>query len=124
EAYRVINAEGDGLPGVVIDRYGDMLSVEAFSLGMYQRAEAIVQSLATRMGIQHWVVRPGPATLEQEGFAAEGFSSPKSPRKVLVREHDIQYEVSPFEGHKTGFFCDQRDNRLRLRDFCRGKTVL
>lgn len=123
-AYRVANAEGDGLPGIVIDRYGDVLSLEVFSLGMYQRAEAIAQTLTSQMGLSHWVVRPGPATLEQEGFAAEGFSSAGAPRKVQVREHDVTYEINPFDGHKTGFFCDQRDNRLRLRHYCRGMSVL
>jgi len=123
-AYRILHAEGDSLPGIVADRYGDVLSVEAFSLGMYQRAEAIAQALAEHLSVPHWVVRPGPATLEQEGFAAGGFSSPDAPRKVQVNEHGVNYEVHPFEGHKTGFFCDQRDNRRRLRSFCRGKTVL
>ncbi|WP_437230336.1 class I SAM-dependent rRNA methyltransferase [Planctomicrobium sp. SH661] len=123
-AYRVINAEGDSLPGIVVDRYGDLLSLEVFSLGMYQRAEAIAQSLAKRMQIPHWVVRPGPATLEQEGFTAEGFSSPGARSKVQIREHGVAFEINPTEGHKTGFFCDQRDNRLRLREFCKGKTVL
>jgi len=123
-AYRVINAEGDSLPGIVVDRYGDVLSLEAFSLGMYQRAEAIAQILSARMSIPHWVVRPGPATLEQEGFSVEGFASPGAPRKVLIREHEIAYEINPFDGHKTGFFCDQRDNRLLLRNFCHGKSVL
>jgi 23S rRNA (cytosine1962-C5)-methyltransferase len=124
DAYRLVHAEGDGLPGIVIDRYRDVLSVEAFSLGMYQRAEAIAQSLASRMNVPHWVVRPGPYTLEQEGFAAEGFSSPQAPRKVQIAEHGVQYELSPAAGHKTGFFCDQRENRLQLRDFCRGQSVL
>jgi Predicted SAM-dependent methyltransferases len=124
QAYRVIHAEGDGLPGIVVDRYGDLLSLEVFSLGMYQRAEAIATMLARKMSVPHWVVRPGPATLEQEGFTAEGFASSGAPKKVSVTEHGVMFEVSPFEGHKTGFFCDQRDNRVRLRDFCKGKTVL
>jgi len=124
DAYRVVHAEGDSLPGVVADRYGDVLSLEAFSLGMYQRAEAIARLLAEQLSIPHWVVRPGPATLDQEGFAVDGFSSEQAPRKVQVQEHGVSYEVHPFEGHKTGFFCDQRDNRLRLRAFCEGKSVL
>lgn len=123
-AYRVVHAEGDFLPGIVIDRYDDLLSVEAFTLGMYQRAEAIVQTLATSLRLKHWVVRPGPQALDQEGFLAEGFASPKAPEKVQIREHGVTYELNPFAGHKTGFFCDQRENRLRLRDFCKGKKVL
>ncbi|WP_437185050.1 class I SAM-dependent rRNA methyltransferase [Planctomicrobium sp. SH668] len=123
-AYRIINAEGDALPGVMVDLYGGVLSLEAFSLGMYQRSEAIARTIAEKLDIQHWVVRPGPATLDHEGFLADGFSSPNAPSKVQIREHDVIFEVNPFDGHKTGFFCDQRDNRLALRDYCRGKTVL
>jgi 23S rRNA (cytosine1962-C5)-methyltransferase len=91
---------------------------------MYQRGEAIARRLAELAGLAHWVVRPGPSTLEQEGFAAEGFASPGAPEKVQIREHGVRYELSPAAGHKTGFFCDQRENRLRLREFCRGKSVL
>ncbi len=123
-AYRLVNAEGDGLPGMVADRYDDVLALEIFSLGMYQRGEAIARRLAELAGLAHWVVRPGPSTLEQEGFAAEGFASPGAPEKVQIREHGVRYELSPAAGHKTGFFCDQRENRLRLREFCRGKSVL
>lgn len=123
-AYRVINADGDGLPGLVADRYADVLSLEVFSLGMFQRAEAIARSLSGKLGTPHWIVRPGPQTLEQEGFLADGFESGKTPEKVRIREHGLDYEVLPFAGHKTGFFCDQRENRLRLRQFCSGKSVL
>lgn len=124
QAYRVINAEGDNLPGLVVDRFDDVLSIEAFSLGMYQRAEAIGRALAELVQVPHWVVRPGPQTLEQEGFAAEGFASAGAPAKVRIEEHGVTFEVAPSAGHKTGFFCDQRENRRRLRDCCAGRTVL
>ncbi len=123
-AYRIVNAEGDFLPGLVVDRYDDVLSLETFTLGMYQRGEAIAQTIASSLGLKHWIVRPGPAVMEQEGFMADGFASPKCPEKITIREHGVNYEVTPSEGHKTGFFCDQRENRLRLRDFCKGKSVL
>ncbi|WP_437201924.1 class I SAM-dependent rRNA methyltransferase [Planctomicrobium sp. SH664] len=123
-AYRLLNAEGDHLPGLVADRFDNIISIEAFTLAMFQRGEAIGKLLAEVAGVPHWVVRPGPSTLEQEGFSAEGFSSGSVPKKVTITEHGIQYEIQPFAGQKTGFFCDQRDNRLRLRDFCAGKSVL
>lgn len=123
-AFRVINAEGDFLPGIVADCYDNVLSVEAYTLGMYQRSEAIAQSLAATLQLKHWIVRPGPQAFEQEGFLVDGFASAQSPEKVLIREHDVTYELNPASGHKTGFFCDQRENRLRLRDFCKGKSVL
>ncbi|SFI34514.1 class I SAM-dependent rRNA methyltransferase [Planctomicrobium piriforme] len=123
-AYRVLHAEGDGLPGLVVDRYENVLSLEAFTLGMYQRSEAIAKALAASLHLRDWIVRPGPGTLDQEGFLADGFASPGAAQRVLVREHGVTFEINPAEGHKTGFFCDQRENRQRLREFCRGKSVL
>ena len=122
--YRLINAEGDGLPGFVADQFGDVLSIEAFTLAMYQRGEALARELAGLANLRHWVVQPGPHSLEQEGFVAEGFQSAAVPEKVTVDEHGVRYEVHPSAGQKTGFFCDQRDNRLRLRDFSGEKSVL
>jgi len=124
DAYRIINAEGDGFPGLVVDRYGPIISIQAFTLAMYQRAEAIAKLLVEQLDVRDWIVRPGPSTEEQEGFIADGFASPGVPKKLKLEEHGVRFEVLPFEGHKTGFFCDQRDNRVRLRDFCAGKSVL
>ena len=124
DAARLINAEGDGLPGIVVDRYGSVLVLQAFTLGMYQRSAAIARELAELAGTEHWVIRTGPNTLDQEGFLADGFDSGGMPEQVKISEHKIRYELHPFAGHKTGFFCDQRDNRLLLRKFCRGKSVL
>jgi len=124
EAIRLINAEGDGFPGLMVDQYSNLLSVEAFTLAMYQRSCAIAELMSEISGIPHWVVRPGPSTAEQEGFLADSMQSGNVPPKVKFREHDVRFEVKPFEGHKTGFFCDQRDNRVRLRQFCAGKDVL
>lgn len=123
-AYRLVNAEGDGLPGLVVDRYGDVISVQAFTLGIYQRAEAIAKEIAAQLNVPHWIVRTGPKSFEQEGFVAEGFESGRVPQVVNVTENNARYEIHPFEGHKTGFFCDQRDNRKRLQQFCQGKEVL
>lgn len=123
-AYRLINAEGDGLPGLVADRYRDVVTLQTYTLGMYQRAESLARRLADLAGVPHWLVRPGPHTVDQEGFLADGMESPAAPEKVIIEEHGLLYEIHPREGHKTGFFCDQRENRLRLRQFCGGKSVL
>lgn len=124
DTYRLINAEGDGLPGLVVDRYADVLSVQAFTLAMYQRAEAIAKTLASQLELKHWVVRTGAKSFDQEGFVAEGFESGRVPQSVTVMENGTRFDIHPFEGHKTGFFCDQRDNRQRLRDYCRQGEVL
>ncbi len=123
-AYRVIHAEGDGLPGLVADRYGDLIAIEAFTLGMFQRSEALAQLLCEELGVSQWVVHPGPRTHEQEGFTAEAFAAQGVRDRVVVEEHGLKFEVDLAGGHKTGFFCDQRDNRDRLVRFCEGKRVL
>ncbi len=123
-AYRVVHAEGDGLAGLAVDRFGDVLSVEVFSLAMYQRIDALVALLAGQCGTKHAVVRCGPQTLEQEGFSAEPFGSPRLPSHVTIEEFGTKFRIDLKDGHKTGFFCDQRDNRRKLAEFCSGKSVL
>ncbi len=124
DAYRVLNAEGDGLSGLMIDRFGDVLSAEAFSLGMYERGVAILEMLGPMLGTKHWVLRPGPATMMQEGFNADPIKSPELPARVTIQEFGTRFRVDTAEGHKTGFFCDQRDNRRMLASLCKGKSVL
>ncbi|QDT53651.1 Ribosomal RNA large subunit methyltransferase I [Caulifigura coniformis] len=123
-AYRLVHAEADGLPGVTIDKLGSIASLEAFSPGMYQRAEAIAKLAAQAAGCDHWIVRPGPATLEQEGFEGESFASPDCPPKTTIEEFGTKFEIDLRTAHKTGFFCDQRENRRRLAQWTQGKSVL
>lgn len=124
DAYRVVHAEADGLSGLVIDRFGDVLSAEAFSLGMYLRAQAMLDLLHRRLGTQHTLIRPSPHFLAQEGYDAPIVESEGLPRQVNIVEHGVRFRVRFEGGHKTGFFCDQRDNRKRLAELARGKTVL
>jgi 23S rRNA (cytosine1962-C5)-methyltransferase len=124
DAYRLVHAEGDGLSGIVIDKLGDVLSIECFSVGMYQRSNAIVELLAPMVGTNHHYISGGPAMLAQEGFEAADIASDELPRRVTIQEFGTRFRVDFEAGHKTGFFCDQRDNRRLLASFCREKTVL
>lgn len=124
DAYRVVHAEADGLPGLVVDRFGDVLVAECFSLGMYQRAEEILTRLEPLCGTRHGVIRPGPQTLPQEGFSAVPTGSEGLPARAVIHEFQTEFRVDFTGGHKTGFYCDQRDNRKRLAEFCAGKSVL
>ncbi|MCA9225432.1 MAG: class I SAM-dependent rRNA methyltransferase [Planctomycetales bacterium] len=125
DAYRVVHAESDGLPGLMIDRFGDVLSAEAFSWGMFQRAEEILQRLHVELGTRHHTIRTGPHVLSQEGFESPIVMSAEAPRSVTVQEYGTRFRIRlDEESHKTGFFCDQRENRRRLAEFCRGKSVL
>jgi 23S rRNA (cytosine1962-C5)-methyltransferase len=120
----LVHAEADGLSGLVVDRYGDILSAEVFSLGMYQRAEAILAELAPRCGARHTLVRPSPQFLSQEGCEPPPLASADLPEQVTIQEFGTRFRVQFAGGHKTGFFCDQRENRKRLAEFCEGRNVL
>jgi 23S rRNA (cytosine1962-C5)-methyltransferase len=124
DTYRLIHAESDGFPGLVIDRFGDTLSAEAFSLGMFQRAPEILQMATQLLGTKHWLVQPSPHSLEQEGFSSESVGSENVPSQVTVQEYGTRFRVRFEGGHKTGFFCDQRENRKLLTEFTAGKSVL
>jgi 23S rRNA (cytosine1962-C5)-methyltransferase len=123
-AYRAIHAEGDGLTGLVIDRFADVLSVEVFSLGIYQRMGPILSLCAERMGTSHYRVNVDERVALQEDFSGRPLASPQLPPRITIEEHGIRYRIHFEEGHKTGFFCDQRDNRRDLARFCAGRTVL
>jgi 23S rRNA (cytosine1962-C5)-methyltransferase len=123
-AYRVIHAEGDGLSGLIVDRYDDVLSVQVFSLGMYQRIGPLLALLADRIGTTHFRVAVDERVAQQEDFSGRPLSSPQLPPRVTVTEHGIRYRIHFEEGHKTGFFCDQRDNRREIARFCADQTVL
>jgi 23S rRNA (cytosine1962-C5)-methyltransferase len=124
DAYRVLHSEGDGLSGIVVDRFGDVLSGEAFSLGMFQRGGDLLDRLNAILGTKSWILSPGPASFDQEAFDAEPLRSADAPAAVTVQEYGTRFRVKFAEGHKTGFFCDQRENRRRLAGYCSGKTVL
>jgi 23S rRNA (cytosine1962-C5)-methyltransferase len=124
DAYRVVHAEGDGLSGLIVDRLGDVLALEAFSLGMYQRGEALLEGLGALVGTRYGVLRAGPHAADHEGFAADPIGSEDLPSRIVVREFGTKFRVDFTAGQKTGFYCDQRENRRRFADFCRGRSVL
>ena len=90
---------------------------------MYQRAEAIVGLLAPLVGTKHYLIRSGPLALPQEGFEGTDFASPELPKRVTIQEFGTRFRVDFATSHKTGFFCDQRDNR-RLSVVLPGSAVL
>jgi 23S rRNA (cytosine1962-C5)-methyltransferase len=109
---------------LVVDRFGDTLSAEAFGLGMFQRADELLGRLSVLCGTRHTLLQVGPQVHGQEGFMADPVASPHLPAKVTITEFGTRFRVEFAQGHKTGFFCDQRDNRRRLAQFCRGRSVL
>jgi 23S rRNA (cytosine1962-C5)-methyltransferase len=123
-AFRVVHAEGDGLSGLIVDRFDDVLSVEIFSLGIYQRIGPILSLCAEMLGTKHYRVGVDERVALQEDFSGRPLASPRLPPRVTVQEHGIRYRIHFEGGHKTGFFCDQRDSRKEIAQFCTDRAVL
>ena len=123
-AYRLIHGEADGVPGLVVDRYGDCLSAEAFSLGMAQRAPELLEKIHRKIGTKHGLVRTSPQFTSQEGWPGWESKSEAFPAYATVHEGTVKYRIHFGTGHKTGFFCDQRENRAILASYASGKSVL
>ncbi|QDV37916.1 Ribosomal RNA large subunit methyltransferase I [Tautonia plasticadhaerens] len=124
DAYRLVHAEGDGLSGLIVDKFGDVLSAEVFSLGVYQRIGPLMARLLDRAGAAEYRVHVDHRIAQAEMFAGRPVATEGAPEKVEIREHGVRYRVRFEGGHKTGFFCDQRDNRRGLARFCEGREVL
>ena len=123
-AYRVVHAEADGLSGLILDRFDDVLSAEIFSLGMYQRIGPILERVASRLGTKHFKVHVDERIALAEDFPGRPISTPKLPPRVTITENGVRFRVQFAGGHKTGFFCDQRDNRLAVSKMVAGKSML
>ncbi len=122
DAYRVVYSEADGLSGLVVDRLGGSLSVELFSLGMQAWLPGILAGLKALYPGFPIHVRLDKRSAELEGMSP--LPAAAAPRPSEVREHGLAFEADLGEGHKTGFFCDQRDNRQALLPFVKGRRVL
>ncbi len=121
DAYRLIHSEGDGLSGLIVDRFAELLVVQYFAAGMYKQRDTIAQCLR-----RHYPGAQIYAFAEQHVQKQESFdlNDPPAPQPVVITEHGIQFHADPGSKHKTGFFADQRDNRLALADFCADARVL
>jgi 23S rRNA (cytosine1962-C5)-methyltransferase len=131
DAYRVVHAEGDGLPGLIVDRYGSYAVVELFSFPMWRRTEALREELKMLLNVKDVLVRADARVQEAERFAREA-DAPQGPleerapdrKSTIITENGVRFQIDLTHGHKTGFFCDQRENRLALTHFTPGMRVL
>jgi 23S rRNA (cytosine1962-C5)-methyltransferase len=125
-AYRLVHAESDGLPGLVVDRYGDWLVLQALTLGVERVKPTLVALLAELCRPQGIVERSDVDVRDKEGLRpATGLLAgdrPQAPVEVL--EHDHRFPVDLQGGQKTGFYLDQRENRRRVAAYCRDARVL
>jgi len=120
-AWRVVHSEGDGLSGLVVDRYDDLLVVEFFSAGMFRHREWIYAALREHFPGCRFYSFAEEHVQKQESF---DFRAPDAPAPSIITENGLKFRASPGSGHKTGFFADQRDNRELLSRFSAGKRVL
>jgi 23S rRNA (cytosine1962-C5)-methyltransferase len=126
-ACRLVNAESDGLPGLVVDRYDDWLVLQALTLGMDERKVELAALLADLVkGIKGVYERSDVDVREKEGLtpATGPLWGQEPPDLVEVREGSYRFLVDLKGGHKTGFYLDQRENRSRLPDYCASAEVL
>lgn len=112
---RVVHAEGDDLPAMVVDRYGELLSVELYSTAAVPLAHLALPVLHEVLGTRHHQVRLDQAAARAESEAPFRELSDGCPEVLKVEENGVRFEVDLRRGHKTGFFLDQRENRARLR---------
>ncbi|WP_438482145.1 class I SAM-dependent rRNA methyltransferase [Oleiharenicola lentus] len=126
EAYRVINSDGDGISGLTIDRYADVLYCDVYSLGIFHRLPKWLPLLHELLGTKHVRIHVDHDIGSLEGIKPSQLKhlTESAPDKVRIKEHGVKFEVDFAEGHKTGFFCDQRDNRKRFGTLVKGMRVL
>jgi 23S rRNA (cytosine1962-C5)-methyltransferase len=127
-AFRLVNAEADQLPGLIVDRYGDFLVLQALTAGIDRHKELLANLLVDLTGATGVVERSDVDIREKEGLpATSGLLHGAAPPELLeVRENRLRIQVDLLQGHKTGLYLDQRDNRALVGQprFVAGKEVL
>jgi 23S rRNA (cytosine1962-C5)-methyltransferase len=120
DAVRLIHGEADGLPGLIVDRYGDTLSAQFLSAGTERWKATIADLLLKATGLTRLYERSDSGVRSLEGLpVAAGWLRGGGDTAVTIREHEWQLTLDVAEGHKTGFYLDQRDNRKLFADTVR-----
>jgi 23S rRNA (cytosine1962-C5)-methyltransferase len=123
--YRLVFGEADGLPGLVVDRYGDLLVLQITTAGMERMRHAVLDRLQA-------LLRPGAVLMRNDTPVRQLEGLPQTvevaagevPERVEIEENGLRFRVAPLQGQKTGWFFDQADNRARLRRYVSGRRVL
>jgi 23S rRNA (cytosine1962-C5)-methyltransferase len=123
-AYRVIHGEGDECPGLVVDRFDSVLAIEIFTEGWLALLPDMIPQLHALLGTTSAIVRADEKARQVEHFRMDATISGTLPNKITINENGLKFRVDVKYGHKTGFFCDQRDNRRALTEFTKGRSVL
>ena len=122
---RLIFAESDGLPAIIVDSFGDVLSLQCLCLGMEKYKQDICDALMDELHPRGIYERGDVPVRELEGLPqVTGVLRGDVPDKVLLEENGVKFWVDVKNGQKTGFFLDQKENRAAIAPFVKGKTVL
>jgi 23S rRNA (cytosine1962-C5)-methyltransferase len=126
DAYRLVNGEGDLLPGLIIDRYADVCVVQIGTLGMQMQRQLIVDWLVKELSPRSIYEKSLLPSRKEEGLSEyQGALFGEVPAQAIeVRENDLRFSVSILHGQKTGFFLDHREMRQYVRALANGKRVL
>jgi len=120
-AWRVFHSEGDGISGLVVDRYDDLVVVGFFSAGAWRHRETIFNALRTQFPGCRFHSFADEHVQKQESF---DYRDTQGTEPAIITEHGIRFRADPAGAHKTGFFADQRENREWLSHLCAGQRVL
>ena len=120
EGLRLIHGESDGLPGLVVDRYADTLVAQFSSCGAERWKDVIVQALLVQTGLARLYERSDASVRTLEGLPeATGWLAGSGDTAITITEHDWKLSLDVAEGHKTGFYLDQRDSRQKFAAYAR-----
>jgi 23S rRNA (cytosine1962-C5)-methyltransferase len=123
-AFRVVHGEADRLPGLVVDRYGDYLVVQALTQGVDRLVSEITQLLVDRLHPAGILARNDPRVRLLEGLPQDvAVLHGTVPESIDVREGRVMFAVDPYRGQKTGLFLDQRENRVAAGRYARGRLL-
>ena len=124
-SYRAFFGESDGIPGLIVDKYGDYLSVQVLSLGIDQRKAMFIDILKEVFNPKGIVERSDVSVRTKEGLEPfKGVIYGEVPEKVFIKENDLHMMVDLMNGQKTGFFLDQQDNHNAVKPYVKDKVVL
>ncbi len=126
DAYRMVNGEGDFLPGLVVDRYRKTFVLQCLTAGMERQKALLIDLLVNQFSPESIYERSDAATRKEEGLSGRtGLLYGKEvPDRIEIMEHGCRFKVDIMRGQKTGFFLDQRENRFTLRGLSEGKKIL
>ena len=123
-AFRLVHAEGDGLPSLVCDRYDRWLVIQLLSAGLERYRHDIVAALVQLTNAEGMLARNDPPVRSREGLTRETtLLAGDVPREIEVHEHGVRYVAAPWTGQKTGAFLDQREARVRAGAYARGRAL-